>query len=110
MLLRRALQMYVMSGDARGPTFMRHNGNRDLNGAVLTIVITCPEGVDLDAALWARAELERDFGATHDAAGAGASRQPARPRRAEGERRLCRAGDARSPVPALDAARYAVGY
>ncbi len=41
--------MYVMSGDARGPTFMRHNGNRDLNGPVLTIVITCPKGVDLDA-------------------------------------------------------------
>ena len=70
--LSRALQMYAMSSDARGPEFMRHAGNVEITGSVLTGVLTFPDGVDLDAALWDA--LEREFGATH-AAGAGAPRR-----------------------------------
>ena len=69
-LLRHALQMYVMSGAARGTRFFRHTGNDGLTGDVLTLVLTFADGVDLDDALWAA--LEAEFGATHDAAGAGA--------------------------------------
>ena len=64
-LLRHALQMYVMSGAARGTRFLRHTGNDGLTGDVLTLVLTFAGGVDLDDALWAA--LERAFGATHDA-------------------------------------------
>ncbi len=70
-LLRHALQMYVMSGAARGPRFLRHTGNDGLTGDVLTLVLTFGDKVDLDdAALWAA--LEAAFDATHDATGAGA--------------------------------------
>ena len=69
-LLRHALQMYVMSGAARGPRYFRHTGNDGLTGDVLTLVLTFADGVDLDDALWAA--LEAAYDATHDAAGAGA--------------------------------------
>ena len=71
--LSRPLQIYAMSGAARGPKFMRHAGNVKITGSVLTGVLTFPDGVDLDdPALWDA--LEREFGATH-AAGAGAPRR-----------------------------------
>ena len=69
-LLRHALQMYVMSGAARGTRYFRHTGNDGLTGDVLTLVLTFADGVDLDDALWAA--LEAAFGAKHDAARAGA--------------------------------------
>ena len=72
--LSRPLQIYAMSGAARGPKFMRHAGNVEITGSVLTGVLTFPDGVDLDdPALWDA--LEREFGATHDASGAGAPRR-----------------------------------
>jgi hypothetical protein len=60
-----------MSGAARGRRFFRHTGNDGLTGDVLTLVLTFADGVDLDDdALWAA--LTAAFGATHDAARAGA--------------------------------------